>query len=89
MANRTIHNEQLLGFIKKIEQNLVNFNFYDPNSTRDDKINYIRYQRELFDVAGRVLDGSIYFVGTTQELREEKTDNIVLEDDDEVTEIDK
>lgn len=85
MANRTIHNEQLLGFIKKIEQNLVNFNFYDPNSTRDDKIKYIRYQRELFDVAGRVLDGSIYFVGTTQELREEKTDNIVLEDGNEVS----
>jgi hypothetical protein len=70
MSKRTIHGAQLLTFISKIEKNLENFNFYNPDSSKEEKKDYIKYQREMFDVAERVLDGSLYFVGTSQELRE-------------------
>ncbi len=73
MSKRTVHGPQLLTFISKIEKNLDNFNFYDPDSSKEDKMAYIRYQRELFDIAERVLAGSLYFVGTSQEVREVKS----------------
>ncbi|MBB00476.1 MAG: hypothetical protein CMN34_06055 [Saprospirales bacterium] len=73
MSKRTVHGPQLLTFISKIEKNLEDFNFYDANSSKEDKMAYIRYQRELFDIAERVLAGSLYFVGTSQEIRETKS----------------
>ena len=54
MSKRTVHGPQLLTFISKIEKNLEDFNFYDANSSKEDKMAYIRYQRELFDIAERV-----------------------------------
>ena len=73
MSKRTVHGPQLLTFISKIEKNLDNFNFYDSGSSKEEKMAYIRYQRELFDIAERVLEGSLYFVGTSQEVREVKS----------------
>ena len=51
MSKRTVHGPQLLTFISKIEKNLEDFNFYDANSSKEDKMEYIRYHRELFDIA--------------------------------------
>lgn len=69
MVKRTIQSAQLVAWIKKIESNIDNFNFFDEDATKEEKLEFIRYQRHLFEIINMALSGKVYFVGTAQDIR--------------------
>ena len=69
MSNRhTIHAIQLVAWLQKLEKNVKNLYLYNEK-TKNEKIEYIRYQSKLFDIINQALDGKMYFVGTAQDIR--------------------
>ena len=73
--SRTIHPTQIVAWIQKIEKNLDNFNFDDKSASKEEKLEYIRYQRHLFEIIKMALSGKVYFVGTAQDIRFREDDD--------------
>jgi hypothetical protein len=72
MAKRTIHAAQLVAWLQKIDNNIDEFNIYSDTASKEEKLEYIRYQRHLFEIIIMALRGQVYFVGTAQDIRHVK-----------------
>lgn len=59
---RSNHNEQIYGWLEKIEANIEKFKAR-PDVTDEDKIEFITHQYHLVMLIHRALNGQVLFVG--------------------------
>ena len=58
----TNHNQQISGWLEKIQDNVINFKLR-VDITDDDRIEFITHQYHLVMLIHRVLNGQVIFVG--------------------------
>lgn len=68
MRNNTIHATQIIAWLQKLEKNISNFDINDETS-KEDKLSFLRHQHKMFEMINLALNGQVYFVGTSQDIR--------------------
>ena len=66
---KNIHPTQVISWITKIEKNLEKFDLYDEDTSKEEKLKYIRHQSSMLGVLEKVIEGRLYFVGTAQDIK--------------------